>query len=106
MLEDELAALWRKEIAHQRNPVFELEVMRRVERALYRQAIALNLALVAAATLFLAFLTPVLTAVWQQTFAHFVSAPVAALLLTALSILFSMMSGGAPRARFKARRAD
>jgi hypothetical protein len=104
MLEDELAALWRKEVTRERNPVFELEVMRRVERTLYWQAIALNLALVVAATLFLAFLTPVLTAVWRQTFAHFVSAPVAALLLTALSILFSKM--GRTRARFKASRAD
>jgi len=106
MLEDELTALWRKEVTCERNPVFELEVMRRIERTLYRQAIALNLAVVAAATLFLAFFTPVLTAVWRQTFAHFVSAPVAALLLMALSILFSKMSRGAPRARFKAKRAD
>jgi hypothetical protein len=92
MLDDELTALWRKEIERERNPAFEIAMMRRIERALYRRAIVLTFAVVVAATLLLGFFVPLMTAVWRQTFAHFVSAPVLALLLMALSILLSKIS--------------
>jgi len=92
MLDDELAALWRKEIERERSPGIEIAVMQRIERDLYRRAIVFNLTAVAAATLLLAFFVPMLTAVWQQTFAHFVSAPAAALVLSALSFFLSKMT--------------
>jgi hypothetical protein len=92
MLDDELAALWRKEIERERNPAFEIAVMRCVERTIYRRAIVLTIVLVAASTLLLAFFAPPLTAVWRQTFAHFISAPVVALFLWALSLLLSKQS--------------
>lgn len=99
MLDDELAALWLKDVQNERNPAFELVVMRRLEQALFRRAIALTVAVIAAVTLFLAFCAPILTAIWGQTFGHFVSAPVVALFLMAISFVLSKMSANPGHAK-------
>lgn len=99
MLDDELAALWLKDVQHERNPVFELVVMRRMEQVLFRRAIALTVAVIAAVTLLLAFYAPVLTAIWGQTFGHFVSAPMVALFLMAFSFVLSKMSANPRQAK-------
>ena len=91
MLDDELGALWRKDVERERNPAFELVLMRRMEHALLRRAIVLNFVGVAVASLLLAYCAPPFTVLWQQTVAHFVSAPLMAFLLMALSILLSKM---------------
>lgn len=97
MLDDELAALWRKERQRERNPAFELTVMRRMEHAIFRRTLALTLAVIAAVTVLFAFCAPALAVLWQQTFGHFVSAPVLACLLMifsyGLSKLYPKMGG-------------
>ena len=92
MLDDELVVLWLKDVQKERNQAFELIVMRRMEQVLFRRAIALTVAAIAAVTLFLAFYAPVLTAIWARTFGHFVSAPMVALFLMAFSFVLSKMS--------------
>lgn len=91
MLDDELTALWHKDVQRERNPAFELAVMRRMERVFFWRAAGLNLANVAALTLLLVFCAPILTATWLQTFAPFVSAPVMALLLMVFSYALSKL---------------
>jgi predicted ABC-type exoprotein transport system permease subunit len=88
-LDTELAALWSKEVAREYNPAFSIAVMQRIQRALYRRALVRNIAAVSAATLFFIIFAPMLTTVWQQSFAHFFNGLTLAFLLSALSIFLS-----------------
>ncbi|HEY4054049.1 MAG TPA: hypothetical protein VGL74_09910 [Terriglobales bacterium] len=90
-LDAELAAVWSEEIARENNPAFSIAVMRRIERTHYRRALVMNIAAVSAATLFLIVFAPMLTTLWQRSFAHFLSTPMLAFLLSALSVVFVEM---------------
>lgn len=103
-LNTELEAVWNEEIAREHNPAFSITVMRRIESSHYRRALVMNIAAVFLATLFLIIFAPMLTTLWQRSFAHFLSTPLLAFLLSALSIFFVEMSA-APvlRARLSQR---
>lgn len=100
MLEDELTALWSKEVQRERDPAFELAVMRRMEQLVFRRTLALNVALIAAATVLLAFSAPALTAIWQETFGRFINAPGLACLFMIVSYALSR-----PRPKMGGQRA-
>lgn len=103
MLDNELAILWQQDVQRERNPAFALVLIRRMEQSIFRRAVALNLAAVAAATLLLFFCVPALTAAWRQTFAHFVSAPVVAFLFMVLSYALSKLSTNLVRVNGQAK---
>ena len=107
MLDDELAALWHREVSDERNPTFTLTLLRRIERNLFWRAIAFNIVAVCAATLLLAFIAPILAIFVRQNFMSFVSGPVAAALLTAFGVLLSRMPVSSIRrdASFKTKRS-
>lgn len=89
MLDAELAALWNEEVAREDNPTFSIAVMRRIERSHYRRALVMNIAAISAATLLFIIFAPMLTPLWQRTFAHSLNALTLAFLLSALSIFLS-----------------
>ena len=93
MLDKSLAALWLRDVQRERNPAFALIVMRRLEQAQFRRAIALTVAAIATGTLLLAFCAPVLIPICEQTFGRFISAPVMALFLMAFSFVLSGVAG-------------
>ena len=93
MLDENLAALWLRDVQRERNPAFGLIVMRRMEQVQFRRAVALTVAAIATGTLLLAFCAPVLIPICEQTFGHFISAPVMALSLMAFSFVLSGMAG-------------
>lgn len=85
-LDAELAAVWNEETAREHNPAFSIAVMRRIESTRYRRALVMNIAAVSTATLFFIIFAPMLTTLWQRSFAHFLSTPILAFLLSALSV--------------------
>jgi predicted ABC-type exoprotein transport system permease subunit len=91
MLDDELAALWRKDVQRERDPVFELTIMRRMEQVIFRRTLALTLVAITVVTVLFAFCAPLLAVMWQQTFGHFINAPMTACFLMVLSYALSKL---------------
>lgn len=88
-LDTELTAVWNEEVARESNPAFSIAVMRRIERTLYRRALVMNIAVIAAAIVLFIVFAPMLTVLWRQSFGHSLNALTLAVLLSGFSVFLS-----------------